>query len=81
MVVLRHFSSVIYLGMSLHSFVYLHIRTCINAVCIHLLAGIVGEVEDAQDGKEYFLWTHRRLDIGWNRNQVRHAVAVTVPTV
>ena len=40
---------------------------------INFVLGIVGETEDGQDGKEYYLWTHRRLDIGWNGNQVRNS--------
>ena len=42
-------------------------------------SGIVGETEDGQDGKEYYLWTHRRLDIGWNGNQVRNPPSVGKP--
>ena len=41
--------------------------------CSFSCLGIVGETEDGQDGKEYYLWTHRRLDIGWNGNQVRNS--------
>ena len=34
--------------------------------------GIVGEMEDGgEDGKEYYLWTHKKLEIGYNGNQVR----------
>lgn len=33
--------------------------------------GIVGEVEDAEDGeKDYYLWTHKKLDIGYNDDKV-----------
>lgn len=47
--------------------------SCLDEVFMvfYYTTGIVGEVEDGQDGKEYYLWTHRRLDIGWNKNQVR----------
>lgn len=43
--------------------------------------GIVGELEDGQEGKEYYLWTyylwtHRKFDIGWNGKQVRHCWGV-----
>ena len=34
--------------------------------------GIVGEVEDGDDGEsEYYLWTHKKLDIGYNGDKVR----------
>ena len=31
----------------------------------------MGEVEDAEDGeKDYYLWTHKKLDIGYNTDKV-----------
>ena len=31
----------------------------------------MGEVEDAEDGeKDYYLWTHKKLDIGYNGDKV-----------
>lgn len=38
-----------------------------------LCAGIVGEVEseDSQDAStEYYIWTHKKLDIGYNGKQI-----------
>lgn len=33
--------------------------------------GIVGEVEDGDNGEnEYYLWTHKKLDIGYNGDKV-----------
>ena len=35
------------------------------------LAGIIGEVESGEDRKnEYYLWTHKKLDIGYNGDKV-----------
>ena len=43
---------------------------CNNVGC--LLPGIIGEVEAGEDGKnEYYLWTHKKLDIGYNGDMVR----------
>ena len=37
-------------------------------VCV----GVVGEVGNVGDyGEDYFLWTKKKLDIGYNGNQVR----------
>lgn len=34
--------------------------------------GIIGEVESGEEGKnEYYLWTHKKLDIGYNEDMVR----------
>ena len=33
--------------------------------------GIIGEVEAREDGKsDYYLWTHKKLDIGYNGDMV-----------
>lgn len=33
--------------------------------------GIIGEVESGEDGKnEYYLWTHKKLDIGYNEDMI-----------
>ena len=42
-----------------------------------LLLGIVGEVESEEypDSAEYFIWTHKKLDIGYNG---RHIVDVNL---
>ena len=39
--------------------------------------GIVGEVEDNGEEKSYFMWAHKKFDIGYSDNQVRHNVFVT----
>ena len=37
-----------------------------------MVAGIIGEVEAGEDGKnDYYLWTHKKLDIGYNGETVR----------
>ena len=33
-----------------------------------VLLGIVGEIEEGGDG--YYVWTHKKLDIGYNENQI-----------
>ena len=45
---------------------------CADDLRLHLYTtGIVGEVEDAEDGeKDYYLWTHKKLDIGYNGDKV-----------
>ena len=35
-----------------------------------MLIGVVGEVGDGDGGKEYFIWTRKKLEIGYNGNQV-----------
>ena len=36
-----------------------------------LLLGIVGEVDDSPEkGPDYYIWTHKKLDIGYNVNQI-----------
>ena len=43
-----------------------------------MATGIVGEVEDAEDGeKDYYLWTHKKLDIGYNGDKVSVCVRYT----
>ena len=44
----------------------------VHCSVMHLCpTGIVGEVEDAEDGeKDYYLWTHKKLDIGYNGDKV-----------
>lgn len=37
-------------------------------VSICHLPGIVGEIGD--DSKEYYIWTHKKFDIGFNENQI-----------
>jgi len=32
--------------------------------------GIVGEIEDTGEDKSYFIWTHKKFDIGYSDNQV-----------
>lgn len=32
------------------------------------IAGIVGEISD--DGKDYYVWTHKKFDIGFNGKQI-----------
>lgn len=32
------------------------------------LPGIVGEI--GEDSKEYYIWTHKKFDIGFNENQI-----------
>ena len=34
------------------------------------LPGIVGDMEDGIDNKEYIIMTHKKFDIGYNGNQV-----------
>lgn len=36
----------------------------------HELAGIVGEIEEIGEDKNYFIWTHKKFDIGYSDNQV-----------
>ena len=44
--------------------------------------GIVGEVEDAEDGgTDYYLWTHKKLDIGYNGDKVSVCVRYTCTEV
>ena len=41
----------------------------------HGVTGIIGEVEAGEGGKnDYYLWTHKKLDIGYNGNMVRVGV-------
>ena len=37
-----------------------------------LYVGIVGEVEDNGEEKSYFMWAHKKFDIGYSDNQVCH---------
>ena len=39
--------------------------------------GIVGEVEDNGEEKSYFMWAHKKFDIGYSDNQVCHCTNVT----
>ena len=32
--------------------------------------GIVGEIEETGEDKNYFIWTHKKFDIGYSDNQV-----------
>ena len=36
--------------------------------------GIVGEVEDNGEEKSYFMWAHKKFDIGYSDNQVCHCI-------
>lgn len=30
--------------------------------------GIIGEI--GENGEEYYIWTHRKIEIGYNKNQI-----------
>ena len=55
-----------------------HIRVIIK-LC-H--TGIIGEVEAGEDGKnEYYIWTHKKFDIGYNGERVRVLFSVCLIVV
>lgn len=39
-----------------------------DAVVLLFLPGIVGEIGESND--EYYIWTHKKLDIGYNGDQI-----------
>ena len=43
-----------------------------------LCSGIVGEVDQ---GKDYYIWTHKKFEIGYNENQVKTFNAFRINTV
>lgn len=36
--------------------------------CLFYFVGIVGEIDEGGDG--YYIWTHKKLDIGYNNDQI-----------
>ena len=42
-------------------------------IILKLCSGIVGEVDQ---GKDYYIWTHKKFEIGYNENQVSTFVPV-----
>ena len=43
------------------------------------LSGIVGEVEEGEGSeREFYIWTHKKLDVGYRGDQVRVCVCVCV---
>ena len=40
----------------------------IRITCFVILAGIVGEIDE--NGEDYHMWTHKKLDIGYRENQI-----------
>ena len=68
-----------------HAIVYICISTSINirhylmslhknCITVMHFIGIVGEVEDNGEEKSYFMWVHKKFDIGYSDNQVCHSV-------
>ena len=45
-----------------------------NSITIMHFIGIVGEVEDNGEEKSYFMWAHKKFDVGYSDNQVCHSV-------
>jgi len=41
---------------------------CSNFCYCVILPGIVGEVD--KDAKTYYMWTHKKLDIGYNKDAI-----------